>query len=100
MHMSQLRLNKAVFRPLGSAVCFFPFLLEYNCFTTLCWFLLYNKVHQLYVYAHPLPGSALNGKDVSFVWRVFATCFSVWCISLVIALFEMSPKHHAALLAS
>ena len=31
------------------------FLLEYNCFTMLCSFLLYNKVNQLYVYIHPLP---------------------------------------------
>ena len=25
-------------------------LLEYNCFTMVCWFLLYNKVNQLYIY--------------------------------------------------
>ena len=31
------------------------FLLEYNCFTVLCWFLLYNEVNQLYVYMYPLP---------------------------------------------
>ena len=29
--------------------CFF--VLECNCFT-MCWFLLYNKVDQLYVYSH------------------------------------------------
>ena len=28
-------------------------LLEQNCFTMLCQFLLYNKVNQLYVYIHP-----------------------------------------------
>ena len=28
-------------------------LLEYNCFTMLCQFLLYNKVSQLYVYIYP-----------------------------------------------
>ena len=28
-------------------------LLEYNCFTVLCYFLLYNKVNQLYVYIYP-----------------------------------------------
>ena len=28
-------------------------LLEYNCFSMLCWFLLYNKVNQLYVYIYP-----------------------------------------------
>ena len=26
-----------------------------NCFTMLCWYLLYNYVTQLYVYMHPLP---------------------------------------------
>ena len=29
--------------------------LEYNCFTVLCWFLLYNKVKPPYVYIYPLP---------------------------------------------
>ena len=36
---------------------FFPvffFLLEYTCFTMLCWFLLYNEVNLLYVYINPL----------------------------------------------
>ena len=38
----------------------FFFLLEYNCFTILCYFLLYNEVNQLYVisksgYLYPLP---------------------------------------------
>ena len=32
---------------------FFTSLLEYNCFTMVCWFLLYNKVNQLYVYIYP-----------------------------------------------
>ena len=30
-------------------------LLEYNCFTMLCWFLLYTEVNQLYVYIYPFP---------------------------------------------
>ena len=30
-------------------------LLEYNCFTILYYFLLYNEVNQLYVYIYPLP---------------------------------------------
>lgn len=30
------------------------FQLEDDWFTTLCWFLLYDSVHQLYVYSHPL----------------------------------------------
>ena len=32
---------------------FLTSLLEYNCFTMLCQFLLYNKVNQLYVYIYP-----------------------------------------------
>ena len=31
------------------------FLLEYNCFTMLCQFLLHSEVNQLYSYTHPLP---------------------------------------------
>ena len=27
--------------------------MEYNCLTMLCYFLLYNKVNQLYVYIYP-----------------------------------------------
>ena len=29
------------------------FLLQYNCFATLCWFLLYNNVNQPYVHISP-----------------------------------------------
>ena len=32
---------------------FLTSLLEYNCFTVLCHFLLYNKVNQLYAYVYP-----------------------------------------------
>ena len=32
---------------------FLTSLLEYNCFTMVCQFLLYNKVNQLYVYTYP-----------------------------------------------
>ena len=35
-------------------------LLEYNCFTMLCQFLLYNKVNQLYVYLYPHIPSLLH----------------------------------------
>ena len=31
------------------------FQLHYNCFTVLCYFLLYNNVNQSYVYIYPLP---------------------------------------------
>ena len=37
----------------SSFIFFFTSLLEYNCFTMLCQFLLYNKVNQLYVYIYP-----------------------------------------------
>ena len=33
---------------------YFMLLLEYNCFTKLCYFLLYNEVNQLYVFIYPL----------------------------------------------
>ena len=39
---------------------FLTSLLEYNCFTVFCWFLLYNKVHQLYVYIYPHTPSLLR----------------------------------------
>ena len=29
--------------------------MQYNCFTMLCWFLLYNSINQLYVYIGPSP---------------------------------------------
>ena len=35
-------------------------LLEYNCFTTVCQFLLYNKVNQLYIYVCPHISSLLH----------------------------------------
>ena len=38
---------------------FFTSLLEYNCFTRLCQFLLYNKVNQLYIYIYPHISSLL-----------------------------------------
>ena len=33
--------------------CFLTSLLEYNCFTMVCQFLLYNKVNQLYIHIYP-----------------------------------------------
>ena len=41
--------------PLLGSIHLFIFLttlLEYNCFTVLCYFLLYNKVNQLYAYVY------------------------------------------------
>ena len=34
-------------------IYFLTSLLEYNCFTMVCQFLLYNKVNQLYIYIYP-----------------------------------------------
>ena len=41
-------------------ICFLTSLLEYNCFTVLCQFLLYNKVNQLYVHIYPHTPSLLH----------------------------------------
>ena len=35
------------------SIFFNIFIVEYNCFTVVCQFLLYNKVNQLYVYLYP-----------------------------------------------
>ena len=47
---------------LGSLVSFLflTCLLEYNCFTRVCQFLLYNKVNQVYVYIYPHISSLLR----------------------------------------
>ena len=39
---------------------FLTSLLEYNCFTMVCYFLLYNKVNQLYIYICPHISSLLH----------------------------------------
>ena len=39
---------------------FFTSLLQYNCFTMVCQFLLYNKVNQLYIYIYPHISSLLG----------------------------------------
>ena len=39
---------------------FLTSLLEYNCFTMVFQFLLYNKVNQLYIYIHPHISSLLH----------------------------------------
>ena len=50
------------FRSPKSVILFFflTSLLEYNCFTMLCWFLFYNKVNQLYIYIYPHISSLLH----------------------------------------
>ena len=39
--------------PIISTPFFLTLLLEYNCFTMVCQFLLYNKVNQIYIYMYP-----------------------------------------------
>ena len=39
---------------------FLTSVLEYNCFTMVCYFLLYNKVNQLYIYIYPHISSLLR----------------------------------------
>ena len=41
-------------------IIFLTSLLEYNCFTMVCQFLLYNKVNQLYIYIYPHISSLLH----------------------------------------
>ena len=45
---------------LSPSFFFLTCLLEYNCFTMVCQFLLYNKVNQLYVYIYPHISSLLH----------------------------------------
>ena len=56
-------------------ILFLKFLLEYNCFTMLCQFLLYNKLNQLYVciYSYPLespshPTPYLRSSQSTLSW--------------------------------
>ena len=42
------------------SIFFLTSLLEYNCFTVVCQFLLYNKVNQLYIYIYPHVSSLLR----------------------------------------
>ena len=58
-------------------------LLEYNC-VTLCWFLLYNKVNQLYIYIHPhyppscisLPPSLSHPSRRSQSTQLISLCYA------------------------
>ena len=58
-------------------ISFFSFLtslLEYNCFTVVCQFLLYNKVNQLYVYIYPLPPSLSHPSRWSQSTELISLC--------------------------
>ena len=63
-HIAEAKFNKMK----SLFFCFFQFylfiflasLLEYNCFTMVCQFLLYKKMNQLYVYIYPHIPSLLH----------------------------------------
>ena len=59
--MKQISRN-TFFSPLLKGVNYFfiTSLLEYNCFTMVCQFLLYSKVNQLYIYIYPHISSLLH----------------------------------------
>ena len=61
-------------------IYFLTSLLEYNCFTMVCQFLLYNKANQLYIYIHP---------HISFLLRLPPT--------LPISPLQVVTKHQADL---
>ena len=46
--------NSSFILKLNPLLFFLTSLLEYNCFTMACQFLLYNKVNQLYIYRCPI----------------------------------------------
>ena len=55
-------------------------LLEYNCFTIVCQFLLYNKVNQLYMYIYPhissLPSSLSHPSRWSQSTELISLCYA------------------------
>ena len=54
----------------------FFFLLEYNCFTMLCQFLLYNNVNQLHVYIYPLPPLPASYPSRSSQTKQSSLCYT------------------------
>ena len=60
---------------------FLTFLLEYNCFTMVCQFLLYNKVNQLFIYIYSHTSSLLRLPPFQLVTKhrvdlpVLCNCF-------------------------
>ena len=60
VHSLHLRLYSCPAPRFIRTIFFLTSLLEYNCFTMVCSFLLYNKVNQLYVYMHPHISSLLR----------------------------------------
>ena len=76
----------------GYSLCSFSFLknyflLAYSCFTMLCWFILYNKMNQPYVYVYPLPFGlpphsghhrALSGVPCAIPYVLISYLFYTW----------------------
>ena len=76
----------------GYSLCSFSFLknyflLTYSCFTMLCWFILYNKMNQPYVYVYPLPFGlpphsghhrALSGVPCAIPYVLISYLFYTW----------------------
>ena len=52
MGIRNLDILSSISGRLDFAYFFLTYLLEYNCFTMMCQFLLYNKVNQLYIYIY------------------------------------------------
>ena len=71
---------------IGRCLFFLISLLEYNCFTTVCQFLLYNKLSQLYVYIYipispppcvSLPPSLSHPSRWSQSTELISLCYAV-----------------------
>ena len=54
---------------------FLTSLLEYNCFTMLCQFLLYNKVNQLYIYIYHLIPSLSHPSRWTQSTELISLCY-------------------------
>ena len=52
--------HMCVYTPHCFCFCFLTSLLEYNCITMVCQFLLYKNVNQLYIYIYPHISSLLR----------------------------------------
>ena len=90
-------------------IFFLTSLLEYNCFTVVCQFLLYNKVNQLYIYPHissllhlprtlpipPLQGVTEHQADLPVLCSCFplAICFPFGSVYMSMPLSNFIPVY-------